>query len=67
MPTIEEQNVALDGWNNTYNNFRPHQSLGYLTPKEYYEKYKIRKLYPLRIAYVENPETVYHVVNQNNS
>ena len=65
MPTVAEQNIALEKWNDTYNNFRPHQTLGYLTPKEYYEKHKNRTLIPLRVAYIENPETVYHVVNQN--
>ncbi|MDO8886764.1 IS481 family transposase [Candidatus Oleimmundimicrobium sp.] len=65
MPTIEEQNKALNDWNNTYNTLRPHQSLGYLTPKEYYEKHKDGRLKPLKVVYVDNPETVYHVVNQN--
>lgn len=64
MPTIEEQNKALNEWNDTYNNFRPHQSLGYLTPKEYYEKHKNRALIPLTVTYIENPETVYHAMNQ---
>lgn len=65
MPSIEEQNKALDKWNNIYNTFRPHQSLGYLTPKEYYEKHKSGRLKPLKVVYVKGSESVYHVVNQN--
>lgn len=34
--TLEEHNRQLEHWTNTYNTIRPHQSLAYLTPQEYY-------------------------------
>lgn len=40
---IKELQQAIDQWLNEYHNFRPHQSLGYLTPNEYYEKIKQEK------------------------
>lgn len=36
--SIEEQQRRIDAWLDEYHNFRPHQSLGYLTPNEYYRK-----------------------------
>ena len=38
VTTIEEQQRRIDAWLDEYHNFRPHQSLGYLTPNEYYQK-----------------------------
>ncbi len=35
---IAEQQKRIDAWLDEYHNFRPHQSLGYLTPNEYYLK-----------------------------
>lgn len=35
---IKEQQQRIDRWLDEYHNFRPHQSLGYLTPNEYYQK-----------------------------
>jgi len=35
---IRDQQRRIDAWLNEYHNFRPHQSLGYLTPNEYYLK-----------------------------
>lgn len=35
---IEEQQELIDQWLEEYNKFRPHQSLNYLTPYEFYEK-----------------------------
>lgn len=35
---IGEQQRKIDTWLREYHNFRPHQSLGYLTPNEYYQK-----------------------------
>lgn len=35
---IESQQRRIDQWLEEYHNFRPHQSLGYLTPNEYYQK-----------------------------
>lgn len=35
---IEEQQRRIDSWLDEYHNFRPHQSLGYLTPNEYYHE-----------------------------
>jgi len=34
--TLEEHNKQLEHWTDTYNTVRPHQSLDYLTPQEYY-------------------------------
>ena len=34
--TIEEQNKQLKRWTNTDNTVRPHQSLAYQIPQEYY-------------------------------
>lgn len=34
--TLEEHNKQLENWTETYNTVRPHQSLDYLTPQEYY-------------------------------
>ena len=33
--TVKDLNELVDEWNDTYNNYRPHQSLGYLTPNEF--------------------------------
>lgn len=38
VSTVEEQQRRIDKWLDEYHNFRPHQSLGYLTPNEYYMK-----------------------------
>lgn len=35
---LVEQQYRIDQWLDEYHNFRPHQSLGYLTPNEYYQK-----------------------------
>jgi putative transposase len=35
---LEAQQRRIDQWLDEYHNFRPHQSLGYLTPNEYYQK-----------------------------
>ena len=37
---IAELNSELLVWGKVYNTVRPHQSLGYLTPKEFLECYK---------------------------
>lgn len=37
---IEDQQRLIDRWLNKYHTYRPHQSLNYLTPYEYYEKIK---------------------------
>ena len=37
---VKKQNEKLSRWNDIYNNVRPHQSLDYLTPNEYYKKWK---------------------------
>jgi putative transposase len=34
---LEEHNRQLEEWDKTYNQIRPHQSLDYLTPAEYYQ------------------------------
>jgi transposase InsO family protein len=38
VTTVEDQQRRIDQWLDEYHNFRPHQSLGYLTPNEYYQK-----------------------------
>ena len=38
VSSVEEQQKRIDAWLDEYHNFRPHQSLGYLTPNEYYLK-----------------------------
>jgi len=40
---LKEQQELIDEWLDEYHNFRPHQSLGYLTPNEYYAKIKQEK------------------------
>jgi transposase InsO family protein len=40
---IKELQAAVDEWLDEYHSFRPHQSLGYLTPNEYYAKIKQEK------------------------
>ena len=50
VSSIEEQQRRIDQWLDEYHNFRPHQSLGYLTPNEYYQKVinkTIPKLLPM--------------------
>jgi len=34
---VKDQQRLIDKWLDEYHNFRPHQSLGYLTPNEYYQ------------------------------
>lgn len=45
--TVEDLNELANEWNHTYNEVRPHQSLGYLTPAEFltewYERSKQRE------------------------
>jgi transposase InsO family protein len=36
---MEEHNRQLEEWDKTYNTIRPHQSLDYLTPAEYYQRW----------------------------
>ena len=36
---LEEHNKQLEEWDKTYNYIRPHQSLDYLTPAEYYQSW----------------------------
>lgn len=36
---LEDHNRQLESWNKTYNFIRPHQSLDYLTPHEYYQRW----------------------------
>ena len=57
-PDLNEQNRLLEKWDETYNTYRPHQSLDFLTPFEYNEKHRLRH----RIL---KPITVTYVLNQN--
>ncbi len=36
--SLEEAKIIAEGWRREYNEFRPHSSLGYLTPREYRAK-----------------------------
>lgn len=36
---IKEINEIIEEWNETYNDIRPHQSLGYLTPNEFFKSW----------------------------
>lgn len=40
IPEIDYLNQKLSVWVGRYNTYRPHQSLNYLTPMEYYQQYK---------------------------
>jgi len=42
--TIEAAQEKLDEWEHTWNYVRPHEALGYLTPDEYSNKYKVEIL-----------------------
>ncbi len=37
---MEDHNKQLEEWDRTYNTIRPHQSLDYKTPAEYYRRWK---------------------------
>jgi len=37
--SMEGHNRQLEEWDRTYNYIRPHQSLGYLTPNEFYQRW----------------------------
>lgn len=39
---IDDQQELIDKWLDKYHTYRPHQSLNYLTPYEYYEKIKTK-------------------------
>lgn len=39
-PLLEEHNRQLRAWEQVSNTIRPHQALGFLTPKEYYQQWK---------------------------
>lgn len=51
--SFEEQRQALKEWEYFYNFKRPHQALGYLTPIEFYELWKVNpaKAYTIRDRY----------------
>ncbi|MBU0618664.1 integrase core domain-containing protein, partial [Patescibacteria group bacterium] len=38
--SLIEHNKQLEEWQYIYNHIRPHQALDYLTPHEYYQKWK---------------------------
>lgn len=49
---FNEQAKAISDWEHTYNFIRPHQALGYRTPREFYELWK------------SNPEEAYRIKNK---
>lgn len=48
--SFEEQSKSLKEWEHIFNNIRPHQALGQLTPMEFYELWK------------KDPESAYKIV-----
>ena len=38
-PTVAELGAELRDWETVYNTVRPHQALGYLTPREFLDKW----------------------------
>ena len=42
--SIEWMQEKLEEWEHTWNYIRPHEALGYLTPDEYSNKYKVENL-----------------------
>lgn len=38
--SIEQAGIVLETWRQEYNNYRPHSSLGYLSPEEYVHRYQ---------------------------
>lgn len=52
---FNDQVKALAAWEQTYNSIRPHQALGYLTPREFYELWR------------ENPKEAYRIKDQYQS
>ena len=40
----EKMNAEIEQWQNIWNNFRPHQALGYKTSRAYFEELKSRNL-----------------------
>lgn len=50
--TLEALRAAQRQWERTYNFTRPHQALGYLTPMEFYELWKV------------NPQAAYRIKNK---
>lgn len=40
IDTVLEGQVLVDDWRDDYNNYRPHQSLNYLTPREFATRWK---------------------------
>ena len=41
--TVAELNLKLRRWEHIYNHVRPHQALGYLTPREFLDRYRRTK------------------------
>ena len=46
LDDIDEANIDLTNWLITYNSIRPHESLDYMTPLDYAEKYKVLPMTP---------------------
>ena len=64
--SLEEQNQKLLEWNEIYEDIRPHQALGNLTPNEYYQKcqQKILIPQPVFIRCLPDLSSVYYVLDQ---
>lgn len=43
-PLLEVMQLKIIEWQNTWNKIRPHESLNYLTPEEYYHKWQTGRL-----------------------
>lgn len=51
--TIEAMQERLEEWEHTWNYIRPHEALGYLTPEEYSNKYKVEILPTNRVIILQ--------------
>jgi putative transposase len=40
LDSVLEAQVLIDDWREEYNTYRPHQSLGYLTPVEFARRWR---------------------------
>lgn len=40
--SLEDARRTIENWRRTYNEIRPHSSLGRLTPREFGEKYAVQ-------------------------
>jgi len=46
--------AKIKDWENTWNTYRPHESLGQLTPAQYYQKIKLNGLPTNKVIVLQN-------------